>query len=138
VDASVLGRWLLPGEQECPGAERLSHDLNMRLVTVVAPPVLEHEVLAMAWKAVREGRTSPEGSAEILLRARNLGIIYASGSGTGMDTLELSLGLRQTTYDCSYLALALELGCDLYTADMRFASAVRDAYPCVKSIEDYS
>ena len=137
VDASVVGKWLLPGEADSPGAARLIEDHRMRRVALIAPHVLEHEVTSMIWKAVREGRVSPDASTEILLRARSLGIMYGSGSQTSLDTLSLSNSLRQTPYDCSYLAVALEIGCNLYTADRRFAATAREAYQCVKDIEDY-
>lgn len=137
VDASVVGKWLLPGEGESPGAVRLGEDLRTRRITLVAPPVLEHEMTSFIWKAVRDGRLSSEESVEVLLRARNLGIIFASSSRSSLDTLSLANSLRQTAYDCSYLALALELGCDLFTADRRFASAVSAMFPSVKHIEDY-
>jgi predicted nucleic acid-binding protein len=39
--------------------------------------------------------------------------------------------------DCLYLAWALEQRCDLVTADAKFFSALRPAFPCLKLLEHY-
>jgi predicted nucleic acid-binding protein len=39
-----------------------------------------------------------------------------------------------TLYDCLYLALAIERGCSLFTADERFFMATSVAYPFVRRI----
>jgi predicted nucleic acid-binding protein len=44
------------------------------------------------------------------------------------NSLLLACDSRQSPYDCSYLALALEFGCDLYTADEKFRSAAARTY----------
>ena len=138
VDASVIGKWLLPGEGNSPGAEQLRDDLRNRRIALVGPPVLEHEITSMIWKAVRDGRMMPDESAKVLQRSRSLDIVYASISRTDADTLTLSNSLHHSPFECGYLAVALELGCSLYTADRRFVSLAAIQYPCVKDIEEYA
>ncbi len=137
VDASVIGKWLLPGEGGSPGAEHLYDDLLSRRIALVGPQVLEHEITSMIWKAVRDGRIPGDESPAVLERSRRLDILRVSGWRTDTESLILSNSLRHSPFDCSYLAVALELGCSLYTADRRFISLAAVRYPCVKYIEDY-
>jgi predicted nucleic acid-binding protein len=41
---------------------------------------------------------------------------------------------RPTTYDASYLALAVSAGCELWTADGRLVKAVAASLPWVKTL----
>jgi predicted nucleic acid-binding protein len=43
---------------------------------------------------------------------------------------------RPTAYDACYLALAENIGCELWTADGRLYKAVHDALPWVKSLHE--
>lgn len=138
VDACVVAKWLLPDEGECPGATALRDDLLGDRVTLLAPPVLEHEITGLLWKAIRDGRLPAVDGMEAQIRASELKIIVSRGPRSLSDAMTLAVDLRHPPYDCSYLALALAMGCDLYTADRRFISAAAGKYPCVKDINEYS
>jgi predicted nucleic acid-binding protein len=47
----------------------------------------------------------------------------------------LAIDLGHPLKDCIYLALAMELGCDLVTADARFAAKAREVWAGVRVLE---
>jgi len=128
----------MPDEGGSPGADRLFDDFVRRQITLVAPRTLEQEIISMMWKAVRDGRVLRAESDEAFERSRGLGVVYISGLSADRETLELANKLRHSSYDCSYLAVALALGCDLYTADRRFIRLTQGDYPCVKDVAEYA
>jgi predicted nucleic acid-binding protein len=50
----------------------------------------------------------------------------------------LALDMGHQIYDCFYLALAIELKCDLATCDLKFAEKARQIWPEVKLLADYA
>jgi predicted nucleic acid-binding protein len=48
--------------------------------------------------------------------------------------LELAQTYNRSTYDCLYLALALERDCELITGGARFFNAIGPAFPLVKLV----
>jgi predicted nucleic acid-binding protein len=138
IDASVIGRWLLPSEERSPGAEILRDDFLAGRITLVAPRVLRDETTSMIWNAVRDGRLSPDEASKVLRRSKALDIVCVSATHADLATLSLANDLRHSPYDCSYLWVALALGCNLYTADKRFVHVAQREYPCVRDIDEYS
>lgn len=136
LDSSVAAKWVLPDEEDSPGALRLLDDVRHQRVAIVAPELFRNEVTSVVARAMRSGRLSDE-SGDALRRLEDMGILFAASARTPLDTVRVAMELRQSPYDCCYLALALELGCDLYTADRRFIRGTSGVYPCVKDIEDY-
>ncbi len=47
---------------------------------------------------------------------------------------KLALDLGHPLKDCIYLALAMELGCDLVTCDARFATKAKNVWPGVREL----
>jgi len=137
VDASVIGRFLLPSEESSPGAERLRDDFLAGRITLVAPRVLQDEITSMIRNAVRDGRLSSDESVEVLRRSKALDIVIVSAPQADLATLSLANDLRHSPYDCSYLWAALALGCNLYTADKRFVRIAQGQFPCVRDIDEY-
>jgi len=50
--------------------------------------------------------------------------------------MRLALSTGQSLYDCLYLALALQMGCDLITADRRFYNALHPSFSCVRLLPE--
>lgn len=138
VDACVVAKWFLPDEADCPGAAKLREDFLEGKVALMAPPLLEHELTSLVWKAARDGRLSTVDAIDARACASEIGVMLSESPKSLGDSIALAIELRQSPYDCSYLALALRLGCDLYTADRRFWSAVMAKHPCVKDIDEYA
>jgi len=117
IDASVAVKWVLdePGSQQARG---------LAGARLEAPDLLLVECANILWKKAQLGDLRP---AEALARLDLLGrapVAWASSPDLLGDALRLALDLRHPVYDCLYLALALQLGIPLVTADRRFARAV--------------
>lgn len=120
VDASVAAKWLAP-EAESDAAEALLEaDLN-------APDLLYAEVANILWKKTARG--------EMTAHAADLGARWLlqvpmrvhDSAGLLLPTMALSRRLGHPAYDCFYLALAVQSGCRLVTADRRLhARCMRD------------
>lgn len=123
LDSGILIASVFP-ETLTPQARRLVKQLQADDVQLHAPMLLRYEVVAVARKAVYQGRVTAEEG----LRARDRLLSYPF-------TLHLDDGLlrrgyelateynRPTAYDdAQYLALAERLNCDFWTADERMFS----------------
>lgn len=118
VDASVVGKWLLP-EPDSDKARRLFQSWNEGQVELAAPALLSAEVGNMLWKRVVRGFL-PRGDAATLFRDfSEFGLALSPIEALARAALELSLAHGHPFYDCLYVALALESRCDLVTADER-------------------
>ena len=52
--------------------------------------------------------------------------------------VDIALDLGHPLADCIYLALAIELDCDLATCDAKFQAKATSLYPRVKLLSDFS
>jgi predicted nucleic acid-binding protein len=131
VDASVVGKWFPPLDQE-PLADRAYSLLaswkggGFRLI---APDLIWVEIANVLGKSVRQNRCS-RGVAETtlaLFRSQNLPTLPASPF---MDqALAIAMTHGRTVYDSLYLALAVDSGADLVTADEKLVSALAKQFP---------
>ncbi len=138
VDASLAVKWVL-AEPDSPAALRF---LAARAPELTAPDLLFVEVgsalvrkanidvslretmrgqleeWSVAWRNhfVRAARTDPVA----ILRAGHI-----------------AMDLGHPLKDCVYLALAIELGCDLATCDVKFAAKALAVWPGVRLLESY-
>jgi predicted nucleic acid-binding protein len=90
-----------------------------------APELMAYELTTAMTKAVRFGQMSPAEALQSLLLAFKKGVQLVGFSTKIAErafhwTLRLS---RAAAYDSFYLALAEELGCELWTADERLCRA---------------
>jgi predicted nucleic acid-binding protein len=118
VDASAI----LPLLSIDPRAERVAEALEGQ--ELHAPDFLALEVANAIWKYARFG----EWGWERAERARATFFTYPISLAPTLPLVEpasaLARRVRDSVYDCTYLALAVELDCAMLTADKRFAAAV--------------
>ena len=118
VDASVAVKWVVK-ETGSDMARLLSQ------ASLSAPDLLAVECANILWKKVRIGdltRQAARGCLDILLHAP---VTFTAGRDLLAPALDLSMELQHPIYDCVYLALAIQCGIPLVTADERLANAVR-------------
>ena len=117
VDASVAVKWL--------ASEPLSDEAAALLkggATLVAPELMFAEVVNALWTMRRRGDIAAEdlGEAVDALKAAPIAIPFS--------VAQLAIDIGHSAYDCFYLALAIQTGYPVVTADMRFHDKVR-AHP---------
>lgn len=123
VDASVAIKWLIPEAETDRAVALLGSD------TLIAPDFLLLECANVLSQKVKTGKI---GSAEAVQGLESLsatGVRLVSAHGRIKEAQRLAIELAQTSYHCLYLALALLEGCQMITADQRFARAAGTAYP---------
>jgi predicted nucleic acid-binding protein len=122
VDASVVVKWVLPGEPGMGNAVRLKDDHVSGAVELHAPSLIIFEVANTLWKAARLRRLKP-GEAEDALKALDgmRVILHEVAWERVADAVGLASDLDITVYDSSYVSLAEELNTCLITADRELA-----------------
>jgi predicted nucleic acid-binding protein len=114
IDASIAIKWVVE-EAGTPQALLLS-----RRATLIAPELLVAECANVLWKKVRRRELSTD---EAVLAARLLQAAEIELRPT-RSLLEaatrIAIELDHPAYDCLYLALAIESGCQFVTADEGF------------------
>jgi predicted nucleic acid-binding protein len=121
VDASVAVRWMFELDRS-DRAERLLRS-GERLI---APDLVMAEITNAAWKlAVFGGIAEDTVQLRIAAAPKEFDELFPS-----LDlrdrALTAALELRHPAYDCFYLALAEQRGCQLVTADERFLRRCTD------------
>lgn len=71
------------------------------------------------WKKLRRKEITPERSAELVTAAASLDLIPIAAADLVAPAFDLGVRLDHPVYDCIYLALALQEGIPLVTADAR-------------------
>ena len=118
VDASVLGAMVF-GEPE--GTALAAH---LHGQTLIAPTLLDYELMNIALKKVRRGVVSSAQAGLLLAAALRVPIERLAVSGAEVFALAEQTGL--TAFDASYLWLARRRDAELVTLDRRLAD-VTDA-----------
>jgi predicted nucleic acid-binding protein len=128
VDAGVAVRWVVhgPGSSEAdPVLDRHSEGV----ATLHAPTLQRIEVASALWKYQRAGLMSRRQMESSYDRYLGAAVHYHGGPWLDRTALVLAAAHDRSVYDCLYLALSIELGCELLTADRRFFNSVAAAFP---------
>lgn len=138
MDASVIAKWILPGEPYQENAVRLKEDHVSGLVELCAPSFVVEEVANALWRAIKLERISGEDAQEALKALNDMGIeLYE------LDWVQMSEGLRiacefdLTVYDVAYLFLANEMRVRFITADERVYEMAKERFRLLH-VREYS
>jgi predicted nucleic acid-binding protein len=118
VDSSVAIKWIVD-EEDSGSARSISH------AVLEAPDLLLIECANILWKKVILADLRPREAGDrwqILLQAP---IRFTPSLDLLDAALGIALDLKHPVYDCLYLALALQRGVPLITADRKLAAAVK-------------
>lgn len=139
VDASLAAKWAL-WESDTEAALQFLRTYRDELT---APDVMFLEVagaivrqanmrkdIAHDMLAALAKWTAVSGEQIVQARATTLPQLYRAG--------RLAIELGHPLKDCVYLALALELGCDLATCDVKFRDKAGPYYPQVRLLADFA
>lgn len=137
VDASVAVKWVFD-EAGSDQARSLLRDTLKGNAEVFAPPLLASEVTNAIFQQQRRGRISASDGHRALAALFAIPFELVSPATLYRDALDLArhYGLR-ATYDAQYLALALLLDAEFWTADERLFTALSPSLPWVRLIAHY-
>jgi len=123
VDASVALKWLVDEEGSGAAAALLEGPL------LLAPELIHVEIANALWRMARVGRLTEADAADALALFQRLPLRRRlADRDLAAEALRLARLLDHPVYDCLYLALAMDAGAPVVTADRRFvAAAARDA-----------
>lgn len=120
LDTSVVVKWFLPE----PYAEEAAR-LRKWGLEIHAPEFLLLEAGNVFWKHLRQGKLAAsvaddaiEALAVAPIRWHATGPLFAQAFRIAKET-------KRTVYDCTYLALALQVQHPLVTADKKFYDAIQ-------------
>ena len=133
VDASVALKWALH-EEYTEEALALWDVWQESAERVIAPPLFRSEVTNVIHRRVRRAELDPNDASDIL---ETLISLVASMEPVGLHARALAVAIAlnlSSTYDAMYLALAESQGCEVWTADRRFARAVESQFGQVRWI----
>lgn len=121
IDTSVALKWLKPqGEEHAEAASALLDQHQAGSVIVHAPTHLLLEVMNALWSH----RAGAAQIAHAVTLLRRLHIVFVEPDIELLArAAELAVSHRITAYDALFAALALDLDCELVTADRKQAAS---------------
>jgi predicted nucleic acid-binding protein len=122
VDVSVAAAWAFPDEQ---GPYPNGVLARLRQDRAIVPPIWPWELANVLLIGERRGRISPADTATFLVEVGSLPITVDDELSLHAVTFALGFArtLGVTTYDASYLELAVRLGLPLATQDKKLTAA---------------
>ncbi len=118
VDASVAVKWVVEEADSSVARTLTAH-------RIVAPDLLLIECANVLWKKVLRGELPSDAAEDRLKVLLNVPVELRRRNELLVAALRLAVELRHPAYDCLYLALAVEIGGRLVSADRRFVERVR-------------
>ena len=132
VDASVVLKWYLDDETHARAALSLLNRFVANEVELVAPALLEYEVINGLIIAQRRGRIPESTLTDAISAFQTLGIKLEQISGLGSRILFFAKKFARSAYDAAYLAVAEHLKGEFLTADKTLHNATHKDLPWVK------
>lgn len=120
VDASVAVKWMV--RERGNEAARSLFDMPDPLI---APDWLLIEAASTFWKKVKSGELLELHAERHLVDLPQFFSRLYEGEQLIGSALSLAFRLRQSVYDCLYLALAERENCRIATADAEFVTALK-------------
>lgn len=128
VDASVAAKWFLP-EPDAAAALRLL-DGRHRLA---APDLIRAEFANVVWKLHVRGTLDTQEASDMIEHFLAMPLEIHDSTYLLAPALQIAVMTHRTVYDSLYLALAVELGGTVVTADERWVNALADS-PFARSV----
>jgi predicted nucleic acid-binding protein len=118
VDASIVVKWVLPGEPYEENSVKLKEDYLSGIINLSAPSFLVQEVANSVWKAITRGRIIQADAHEALKVLQGMCIdLHELNWVEISEALDIASKLNLPIYDASYLLLSEKLKTQVVTAD---------------------
>jgi predicted nucleic acid-binding protein len=120
VDSSVAIKWYVPEVHQAEAIRLRASGADLH-----APDFLNVEVAAILWKKLRKGELARQDADDVLNDPTGLATVIRHPSGPlVLSAFDLAHRSGRTVYDCLYLALAVQLGCQMVTADDKLVNSL--------------
>jgi len=119
VDASVAVKWYLEEDHAAPARRLLDGTYEL-----IVPDLFFAEIGNVLWKRWRRGELDGDVIAETLAALDRVPCEIRSARPLLSRAMALATSLRRTVCDSLYLAVAIDTGARLVTADRRFHASV--------------
>lgn len=137
VDASVIAKWILPGEPYQENAVRLKEDYVSGIAELYAPSFIVEEVANALWRAIKLERISKEDAQETLKALNNMRIeLHELNWAQASQELSIACKLDLTVYDATYLFLTNKIKARLITADKKLYETAKERFR-ILHVKDY-
>jgi len=132
IDASVVLKWYLGDEVNDDRSLLLLNRFVDNDVDLVAPALLEYEVISGLIIAQRRGRIPDSTLINAISAFQGLGIKLENIAGLGMRMLFYAKKYTRSAYDAAYLVVAEHMKIDFITGDKALYNATHKDLPWVK------
>src|SRR6266567_2913421 len=122
LDCSVAAKWVLP-EPDRAAALEIFERYEAGEISLIAPDLLLAEFASLLAKRSRRKQISTQQATEAFRLMTRSAPRLIDARPRLFHALEISLRHQMSLWDCIYVALALEHGCPLLTADRRLFRA---------------
>jgi len=137
VDASIALKWVML-EPDTPVAVALLNEWLTRNVRVVAPTWFACEVANILFRRARRGQFTIDDAQQALAGVLDVVTRIPESPEAAHRAIDIAdATARAATYDAMYLALALIMDVEYWTADEIFYNATKGAYPQVRWMGTY-
>jgi predicted nucleic acid-binding protein len=128
VDVSVGVKWMLPEPYaaEALRLQRSAHQLH-------SPAFFAVELANILWKKIRQGLLTRAQADLFMAQVPALPLTLHEDRPLLTSAFDLADQTQRTVYDCMYLALALQLGGQMVTADEKLVNSL-SASPWAASV----
>ena len=120
VDASVAAKWYFR-EELSDRADALLEQRN----EILAPGLLAIEIATLVWKRARRGEITEATADRIVTELRKVPLEIKPTAELVPAALPLAQTQGITLYDAFYVAMAIQSGCPLITADRKLYDVLR-------------
>ena len=136
VDASVATSWVLPYPLS-PQAIRIRDEYILQIHELIAPLCFSDEVASALTKAERQKIIAVGKAVRLLANVLHTSPALIPHSHLLQRATTISSQTRSGLFDCIYIALTEQEGCEVLTADQKLVRNVQKQYPFVRSIDTY-
>ena len=138
VDASFAAKWVAP-EEHSESAIKLVQEWQVAAETLIGPTLLPLELTNILRQKVRRQELTPDEARQGLAQYLEFGIELAWAESLPRQAFDIAEQYRlATSYDAFYLAVAMNAGAALWTADRRLVNQLGGRLPFVRYLPDFA
>lgn len=136
LDVSAALCWVL-SRPLTPQALRLRDDYRRIIHELIAPNHFPHEVASALTKAERQKLIAVGESRRLVQDILRTSPVLHAARPLLYRAVEISSQTRSSYYDCLYIALAEQEGCEMVTADAPLINNVQAKFPFVIPLSSF-